>query len=197
MGLHSAVRGMVASVVALGLAAHSAAAVAQPRWKLYQPKAQVGGIGGISMGAGGAAWFSVERGVLRISADGAQRYFPAHRLQTGTGGLVLGADGRIYSAICCDESGVAGVFAIAPSGVRSFYRFPGDGSSLSQPNDGAALGSDGNVWFSLVGYYGNITPAGRITTYALQVPAGMYGNSQAPGIAGGRTRSRLVPRQRS
>ncbi len=154
------------------------------RWKQFQPVAELGGIGGISMGAGEGLWFSGYTSFLRFASGRRPQVFTPGPHQPGPGGLGLSSDGRLYSAVCCDYSGTAGVLIVSSRGAIAWHKFPTIGESDGDiPNDGIVLGPDGNMWFSLYQHYGFITPAGTFTEFPIHLPGGLLYNSAAPGIA--------------
>ena len=120
------------------------------------------GIQSLTIGAGGAPWFTdfVNGAVGSIVGGTAVEYPGVPRAS----GIVLGPDGNMWATSVANflaQPNTGSIVVLSPNGtiLHSF------GGTL--PNPGAiALGPDGNLWFTEYGAVAKITPGGVITQYA-------------------------------
>jgi streptogramin lyase len=125
------------------------------------PIAGAGGTGSIVAGPDGRMWFARSRtDVGAITTGGDVTSYPTPNPGEDISGIIVGPDGKLWFG----ES--ARITRMSTSGVVG----PGDDFPLPAGTDNAvqalALGSDGNVWFTVsYGAIGKITPLGTMTFF--------------------------------
>ena len=116
----------------------------------------------LTVGAGGAPWFSdfVNGAVGSIVGGAAIEYPGVPRAY----GIVLGPDGNMWATSLANtlaQPSSGSVFVVSPSGAI-LHTF---GGALNNPG-AITVGPDGNLWFTEYGAVARITLGGVITQYA-------------------------------
>jgi streptogramin lyase len=154
-----------------------AGATTEPfNWLVYRTMGISAGSGGAVSTPNGLLWFAGHRGLIRMDGNGRYTIEPTDSLDPTS--LVAGADDRVYSTACCNDSGNNVVIAMTSRGKMSEYVPP----SRDRVNDGVVLGPDGNIWFTEFTHVAKLRPDGSITEYPIPLPDGLLVN-QVAGVA--------------
>lgn len=130
---------------------------ATPNWATFSPKGSGGLYVDMVSGPDGNIWLAEANNerVVRLTMAGGVKFFSP---SVPAGYMAFGADKKLY--VANGDDGQIGTMTLA--GVNNRYTTP----SGDHPS-GLTLGPDGNVWFAEASHVGKITPAGKITEYAL------------------------------
>jgi streptogramin lyase len=147
------------------------------QWTQFHSHPKTSGeLGTIVVGPDKNMWFvaTLDPGLIKMGMVGERTEYA---LPFDASGLVVGADKNFYVFASTAQS--AQVAVVTTTGTVTPYTIPSGDSSYF---DGAALGSDGNVWFVEQAHIGMITPAGTITEYPY--PDGSTGNQYKGMVSG-------------
>jgi virginiamycin B lyase len=119
---------------------------------------------GMALGSDGNVWFTEFNHIAKITPSGkiTEFAYPSGYSTNQYGGVTTGSDGNVWFA----ESSNNAIGRVIPS-TGKITMFPIPVSCIPAP---VVLGNDKNVWFVCLGsapLLGNITPKGKIATFAI------------------------------